>query len=276
MIRIISGIIGAGKTLLAMYYMFLETSVKGYENYLKSCNLIKKLNDEGFNFSYPKEKHVTYFNSYARIAPMCRPVKHVYSFNPWLMGLPVPGKDVSIFFPGSKIFIDEAQRFYNSRMSYYFPDHVSRFFELSRQWDLDITLIVQRAKLVDLNIRDIAQELIFVEDLNLVVDDLGQMRSATWKIRKFSSCQELDHYLDGHNELGKEEIVECNENLFKMYDTKFFRFLFLYEKEGQDFVQSTLYPFRYSPEICNVLSEVYKSSPPPGYYDKFTGQKDEN
>ena len=268
MIRIISGKTGAGKTLYAVYLMYLATCVNGYDNYLKSCKEIEKLNKNGFKFSYPQEKHVTYFNGEARLSPLGRVVKHPYVFNPWLLGLPTSDNDVSLFFPGSKIFIDEAQRYYNSRLSYLFPDYVSRFYELHRHWGLDITLIAQRAGLIDLNIREIAQELIYIENLDTEEDELGNLVKATWTLRKFTNNADLEHYLDGKKDLGVEEIVECTENLYKFYDTTFYKFLFLNRRSNQDFLQRLLKPFKLTPEICNKLSEVYSAVPPSGYFEK--------
>lgn len=273
MIRIISGNPGAGKTLLAMHFMSIDTSINGYDNYLKSCNQIKTFNDCGYAFDYPKQKHVTYFNGQARISVMGKPVKNPYSFNPWKMALPTRKNDVHLFFPCSKIYIDEAQRFYNSRLFQKFPTAVSRFFELHRQWDLDITLIAQRAGLIDLNIRELAEELIYVEDLNTEVGTLGNLIKATWRVRKFTNNADLEHYLDGHKELGQEEIIESTENLFKFYDTKFFKFLFLNQRRSQKFLQEYLRPFKYSPELVDALSEVYSFEAPSGYYDNDKKEK---
>lgn len=273
MIRIISGNPGKGKTLLAIYFMFLDTCVNGYDNYIKSCKEIAKLNSNGFHFSYPQEKHVTYFNGEARLAPLGRVVKHPYIFNPWRMGVPTGENDVSLFFPGSKIYIDEAQRYYNSRLSYCFPDFVSRFYELHRHWKLDITLIAQRAGLIDLNIREIAQEFLYVEDLDVEEDSLGNLIKATWAVRKFTNNADLEHYLDGKKDLGEEVIIECTENLFKFYDTEFYKFLFLNKRSNQDFLQQLLRPYKLTPEICDKLSEIYSAVPPKEYYNKEDKKK---
>ena len=268
MIRIISGITGAGKSLFAVYLMYLDTCVNGYDNYLKSCREIENLRHNGFSLSYPKQKHITYFNGQVRFSPYCRPVKTAYSFNPWEMGLPVANKKTRLFFPCAKIYIDEAQRFYNSRLSYCFPDFVSRFFELHRHWDLDITLIAQRSGLIDINIREISTEFLHIEKLEREEDSLGNLKKTIWHIKKFTNNADLEHYLDGHKELGEEEIITCEENLYKYYDTHFFKFLFLNQKESQNFLQQTLNPFRYSPEICNKLSEIYSATAPANFYDK--------
>ena len=71
---------------------------------------------------------------------------------------------------------------------------------------------------------------------------------------------------------GEEILIECEENLYKYYDTKFFKFLFLNKRRNQDFLQQTLNPFKYSPDICDRLSEVYKASAPQDYYKKVPSE----
>lgn len=267
MIRIISGKPGKGKTLYAIYLMMLSSAVNGYKRYLKSCKEIQYLNSCGYNFSYPQQKHVTYFNGQARISMSGRPVKNIYTFNPWKLALPTRTNDVQLFFPYSDLFIDEAQRFYNSRLYQKFPQCVSRLYELHRQWGLTITLICQRPGLIDLNIRQLAEELIWIEDVELIEGSSGNLLKATWKLRKFTSNADLERYLDGHKELGEIETVECTENLYKFYDTFFFKFLFLNRRKNQDFLQKCLQPFKYSPKIVDALSDVYSAEAPPEYYE---------
>lgn len=69
MIRVISGKTGKGKTLLAVYFMFLDTIVNGSENYKKACEAIEELNKSGFNYRYPISKHTTYFNGNVVFTP---------------------------------------------------------------------------------------------------------------------------------------------------------------------------------------------------------------
>ena len=141
MIKIISGKTGKGKTLLSVYFMFLDTIVNGYDNYKKTCKKIEELNQSGFNFKYPEQKHTTYFNGYAEFRPFGSKRKSTYLFSPWMLGLPSQEHDTHLFLPYGNIYIDEAQTFFNSRMSMLFPAYVSRYFELHRQFDLNITLI---------------------------------------------------------------------------------------------------------------------------------------
>lgn len=268
MISIITGKPGSGKTLFAVYLMYLDTILNGYDHYLKSCKEIEELNKNGYNFNYPKQKHVTYFNGQARFSPNGHLPKTTYMLDPWELGLPSQDRDVQLVFPFSKIYIDEAQRYYNSRLSYLFPDFVSRFFELHRHYGLDITLIAQRGGLIDLNIRELAEKLYYIEDLKLVKDSLGNMVSATWIIREFGSNADLEKYVNGNKELGEERIYTCSENLFKFYNTRFYKFLFLNRVENREFLDKSLNPFKYNPEICNKLSQLYSATAPENFYKK--------
>ena len=264
MITVISALPGFGKTLLFSYLMAQKTCVEGYDLYRNSCKFIEKYNNNGFKFSYPKQKHVTYFNGHARISVMGRPVKIPYVLNPWYLGLPTKESEVDLVFPGSVLFIDEAQRYYNSRMSYYFPDYVSRFYEMHRHYRLTIYLIAQRAGLIDKNIRSIAQEFIYIDRLEKEEDSLGNLIQAKWYIHRFNCYSDLEKYEEGNKELGTEDIIVCNENLYKFFDTHFFEFLYL--NGNQDFSQEWLRPYRLMPDICEKLKEVWSATPPPTFF----------
>ena len=247
-----------------MHLMGQKTCVEGYARYRECCKKVDKLNANGFKLSYPKQKHVTYFNGQARLSVMGRPVKVPYILNPWYLGLPTKDSEVDLVLPGSQIFIDEAQRYYNSRMYSYFPDYVSRFYEMHRQYGLDIYLIAQRAGLIDKNIRNIAQQFIYIDSLEKEEDALGNLVKVTWHVHKFNCYGDLEKYEDGNRDLGVEDVIESCENLYRFYDTNFYEFLYL--NGSQDFSQEWIKPYKLTPSICEKLKEVWSATAPPSYY----------
>lgn len=68
--------------------------------------------------------------------------------------------------PFTTIGITEGQKYFNSRMSMYFPDWQSRFYEQHGHNYIDIFIDVQRPNLIDINIRELA---CFIEVMNLQV-----------------------------------------------------------------------------------------------------------
>lgn len=77
--------------------------------------------------------------------------------NPFRLGFSNQFVDVHFNIPYECIFIDEAQKYLNSRMSMYYPDWQSRWYEQHGHNDLDIFLATQRPMLIDVNIRELAQ-----------------------------------------------------------------------------------------------------------------------
>ena len=84
--------------------------------------------------------------------------------NPYRLGFANPFVDTHFNLPFECIFITEAQKYLNSRMSVYFPDWQSRWYEQHGHNDLDMFLDTQRPMLIDVNIRELSR---FIEILRL-------------------------------------------------------------------------------------------------------------
>lgn len=142
--------------------------------------------------------------------------------NPYKLGF--KNKHVKTHFnlPFEVIAITEAQKYLNSRMSMYFPEWQSRWYEQHGHNNLDIYLDTQRPMLIDVNIRELAQ---FVEIVKLQVyrDNNGKIKQLKWTIRKIENSSLFDRYMTSgkkDKDCYTEEEVIANYNVFECYDSE--------------------------------------------------------
>lgn len=124
--------------------------------------------------------------------------------------------------PYEAIFISEAQKYLNSRMSGYFPDWQSRWYEQHGHNNLDIWLDTQRPMLIDVNIRELAQFIEIVK-LDIKYDFLGQPCRLQWTIRRIPNSQLFDRYMSSgkkDKDCYTEEVVTADYNVFRCYDSR--------------------------------------------------------
>ena len=140
--------------------MYLNRGPISQELYNSTCAYVKSLNAEGFKYSLPEHAPV-YTNYRVGVRSGWNEITESYYIDGFHMGFSNKYLPVFNVYPGSKIFLSEAQRYYNSRKSKDLPDWVSRYFEEHGHFFLDIWLDVQRPGLIDVNIRDITER--FVE-----------------------------------------------------------------------------------------------------------------
>ena len=142
--------------------------------------------------------------------------------NPYRLGFSNKFVKTHFNFPYEVICITEAQKYLNSRMSRYFPDWQSRWYEQHGHNNLDIFLDTQRPMLIDVNIRELAQ---FVEIIKLIkyTDANGNIIGLAWHIRKIENSSLFDRYMASgkkDKECYTEEIVTADYNVFACYDSQ--------------------------------------------------------
>lgn len=84
--------------------------------------------------------------------------------NPYRLGFANDFVKTHFGLPRECYFITEAQKYLNSRMSRFFPDWQSRWYEQHGHNNLDVWLDTQRPMLIDVNIRELSQ---FIEIVKL-------------------------------------------------------------------------------------------------------------
>ncbi len=115
--------------------------------------------------------------------------------NPYRLGFANALVDTHFNIPREAIFITEAQKYLNSRMSMYFPDWQSRWYEQHGHNDIDIWLDTQRPMLIDVNVRELAQ---FKEICGIEVkkDIFGLPCWTAFDIRSIPNSSAFDKYMN--------------------------------------------------------------------------------
>lgn len=142
--------------------------------------------------------------------------------NPYKLGFKNKFVKTHFNLPYECIGITEAQKYLNSRMSMYFPDWQSRWYEQHGHDNIDIFLDTQRPMLIDVNIRELSQ---FIEIVKLTIqkDDKGKVVGLTWKIRKIENSSLFDRYMQSgkkDKECYIEEEVTADYNVFECYSSQ--------------------------------------------------------
>ena len=157
MITIVFGKPGMGKTayLTADAVEYMRSS-PAQNDLLRGCrDQVAALNAAGANFALPMTAPV-YSNYPITVGRGTLPPVSSYYIDGFRLGFPNDDLRTLSVLPGARIYLSEAQRYYNSRRSKDLPDWVSRYYEEHRHFGLEIYLDVQRPGLIDANIREIA------------------------------------------------------------------------------------------------------------------------
>ena len=209
MITIICGAPGAGKTAL-MTHFAME-----YLNYDADTPLamqrILSFNEQGYNLTIPNNLVFSDYNIAGKT--MFSGYQESYFVNGFFLGMPNAQHPTMFLPPYSKVFLAEAQRYYDSRKYNSFSDFVSQLYEQHRHWGMQIYLDCQREKLIDLNIRGISTRVIYVESMLNDIDSRGLVVANHWQCREFCSADECEMYHNTHDKhIGKElEITHSND-----------------------------------------------------------------
>lgn len=124
--------------------------------------------------------------------------------------------------PYEAIFITEGQKYFNSRMSLYYPDWQSRWFEQHGHLYMDVFIDTQRPMLIDSNIRELAslKEIIsYTRSFNR----LGQFLKIEFKTRFIPDSFSFDKYLaSGKKDTScfEERIETYYFDAYSMYDCR--------------------------------------------------------
>lgn len=142
--------------------------------------------------------------------------------NPYRLGFANKYVKTHFNLPYEVIGITEAQKYLNSRMSMYFPDWQSRWYEQHGHDNLDIFLDTQRPMLIDVNIRELAS---FIEIVKLKIhkNKNGKVDKLTWTIRHIDNSGLFDRYMASGKKDATcytEETVIANYNVFELYDSQ--------------------------------------------------------
>lgn len=255
MITIICGKPRVGKTaLMTSFALKYMTGAEAYMDIYNSSEVIKKYNDGGFRFTLPKEHIVysdydihTYGNVHSRVST---------GFD---FGLVNENRQKMGFYPPcSRFFFDESQKYYNSKGEFKLPEYVSRAFEIHGHMDYFICLAVQRAKLIDLNIRALAASVIEIETLKHHVDH-GLIMSSTWTCRLYDNVEDAITNMEGSGGAKFKRVKYTFEGyIFNHYDSQNFRNAFIAGHENSDFDYTFNKSYGCSVDAVRQFNDIYK------------------
>ena len=218
MITIIFAPPRTGKTCFMTY--LLSRIAFNRERNNQMANEIEKKNKNGFNLTIPK--HCVSANYNITFRKFGYRPRHSRVINPFRLGFKNSFVKTHFNVPYEAIGITEAQKYLNSRMSMYFPEWQSRWYEQHGHNNLDIFLDTQRPMLIDVNIRELAQ-FIEIVNLRLMYDDYGRIIKMKWEIRKIENSQLFDLYMASGKKdktCYTEDTIIADCNVFDMYDSQ--------------------------------------------------------
>lgn len=274
MITIIFGPPRAGKTSLMTHFAVEHITALAQEDIFNCKAVIKKLNKGGFNLSILK-RHLV-FSDYQIVGRQdgIKP-RLSYDIDGFFIGLPNSQHPVIFFPPYSQIYLDEAQKYYNSRMNPYLADFVSRFYETHAHNFLNITMVCQRPGLIDLNIREIAGRFIEIIDLKHRYDRDGIIKESIWTCIEFDNYFDLNNYLssDKRNNFGHLTKYVHEGNIFSCYNS--FQFFGLHYKDcyDRDFSMVESLPSGFNLALIQALNERHGFEVPPTFYKQPVGKQ---
>ena len=207
-----------GKTSL-MTHLLNEYAFNYEYNRQMQLEIMQK-NANGFNLSIPQHCVAANFDCVFRrfrYSP-----RYNRKINPYRLGFENDFVETHFTVPYQVIGITEAQKYFNSRMSRYYPTWQSNYYEQHGHDNLNFFLDTQRPMLIDVNIRELSQ---FLEVTNLILDKdkYGKIKGMTWQLRKIDNSSLYDRYMasgkkdkDCYTELE----ITANYNVFNCYNSQ--------------------------------------------------------
>ncbi len=234
MITIIFAKPGIGKSALMTYFMKMLYESEGNEIWERSCEKIRELNRTRRTPLSLPDKPPIYSNYKARYLVGYEEYFEPYYVNGYYVGVSDEGMDTLALPPGSVVFMDESKRYYDSRKSSTFPERVSRLFEIHRHNLYNFYLAIQRAKLIDLNIRELSARFIEVQELVHEKNWAGGIERTTFKCREFGDWRDVELYLESGTGNYQETQYVNEGDIFEDFDSYAYAEE-LSPKEGKDY-----------------------------------------
>ena len=218
----------ARMTALALEDMRTRT---GYRECKKRVEQMQKVDWD--KLTVPESGHMV-FADYTIFANR-RGTRRSNEVDGYYLGLPNADHPTMFLPPYSQIYLDEAQKYYNSRESKNFSDFVSRFYEFHGHNFYNITMSCQRPSLIDINIRELAS---FIEIIDLkIIKKHGRIERLQWLCHEFENWFVLDkHQKSGKADGDYKKVVYTFEgNIFNHYDSYGNKGAFFKDKYDEDF-----------------------------------------
>lgn len=262
-----------GKTALitANLASFLNRSAEDIELHQRCCEEVQSINASGsFQFDLPTHSPVyTDFKTCFQVGYQ----KYVGSYYIDGFHLGHENKYVETFpvLPCSKIFLTEAQRYYDSSHQK-LPRWVSGFFEEHGHFDLDIWMDTQRPILIHKNIRELVNYFIYVDSMQNFTDSMGNITASRWQLKYFDDWAYAEDFIDnGDTKHCGTTTFDYVGNVFEHYESKCYRSQFIPVKRQFSMMQHIQ---SVSNEKELELSKImYSQSAPENYWPDEISKK---
>ena len=259
---------GTGKTVL-LTHLAVQTMFDRARN--KAMQLeIRKKQANGFDEIQTVPVHCVASN-YDIVGHKfgCSP-RYNRRINPFKLGVDNPYVKTHYNLPYEAIFITEAQKYLNSRMSRLFPRWQSEWYEEHRHNDLDIYLDTQRPMLIDVNIRELAS---FIEVVSLKkhTDAFGKIDKLVWTVRYIDNSQLFDKYMSSgktDKSCYREDKITANYNVFNCYSSQSCKPKFYKGHFSEDYDLQYFEPTEETAEAYLQWLKDNDDELPDGYYIK--------
>ncbi len=273
-ITIIVGKPGVGKTVYTTNIV-VNKMMNSFEDYHCLKREIKHLKLGGFTMlDLSPQRHLCYTDFNVKINKKFQS----YYIDGYKIGLPNPYFETQFIPPYSTIFLDEAQRYYDSRNSKLLRPEVYNWFQLHRQNHYNIYLVCQRLGNIDVNIRALADKIIVIEELKTKTDEYGRVIKFIWKTKEFESPDMAEEYClkkdkDEYKNLGKKIIVESKLPLFNYYDSFGNKPVFYNGKENLNYDYDIEQRYNLSLASFVEFNENHYFTAPKGYWKSASYDK---
>ena len=219
MITIIFGAPGSGKSSLMTHFLSQIYYTDGPARLKKARQKIEEINEERtYLLTVPAEIPI-YTNYKVSLHTGYHKDWEPYYINGYYIGLPNDRMDTIFTPPFSAIFLDEAQRYFNSRKSASTPDWVSRYAEMHRHYGIDLCLCAQRPILIDANVREICKDFYEAREMEHIRDDAGAIAKTIFRVRRFEAWAAVEQYLETGAETYREAAVTHEGDIFSSFDS---------------------------------------------------------
>lgn len=243
---------------------FLNRSVEGLDLYY-ACKAEVEFMNSTYGMHYDIPEHSPVYSNFAmQVQSGYNQFTGSYYIDGFHMGFQNDDVAVLPVLPGSKIFLSEAQVYYNSRNSRgqekALPYWVTSFFEEHGHFDLDIWLDCQRPGLIDVSIRELATRFVCVVGMDNYYDDLGRVVASKWHLKEFDDWKWAEKYIDtGDESHCFDTEYDYQGNIFECYESRCYRRSFM-PKRNFARVQHV-----YGLEN-KTYSFMYSQKPPTGFF----------
>ncbi len=181
---------------------------------VENCRrIVNAMNQSGYRFTVPD--HCVFAN-YTIECPFIN--ESSYTVDPFHMGFDRLNYDTDLYPPYAHFYLDEAQEVYNSREK--LPAFASRYFEKHGHVHFEIMLVSQRFKLIDLNIRDIAERFVWIDGMHHEYSRYGLLKRTIWTYYEFDNFENAEQYQQTGElrRLGRKCEFKFDGNVFQFYD----------------------------------------------------------